>query len=113
MGVYKSVQRIRRSGNLHRTKTIPGNFKACLVPVIKNVEEKSTVKNFYPVSLHSMVSKIFKKIVSNRRFDHLEKCGLFLFSGIVSGFLDQLQIFWQLYLIELLELLTGLGLLEL
>ena len=32
---------------------------------------------------------------------------------MVLGLLDQLQIFSQLYLIELLELLTGLGLLEL
>ena len=32
---------------------------------------------------------------------------------MVLGLLDQLQIFLQLYLIELLGLLTGLGLLEL
>ena len=38
----------------------------------------------------------------------------FLISSIlVLGFLDQLQVFSQLYLIELLGLLTGLGLLEL
>ena len=72
--------------------SILGNFKAFLVHVIKNVEEKSTMKNFYPVSLNSMVSKIFKKNFSNRRVDHLEKCGLFLISSIVSGPLNQLQI---------------------
>ena len=33
----------------------------------------------------------------------------FLISNIVLGFLDQLQIFWQLYLLELLGLLAGLG----
>ena len=44
--------------------------------VFKNVGERSTAKNYHPVSL------------------------------------DQLQIFSQLYLIELLQLLTGLGLLE-
>ena len=32
---------------------------------------------------------------------------------MVLGILDQLQIFWQFYMIELLGLLTGLGLLEL
>ena len=32
---------------------------------------------------------------------------------MVLGLLDQLQIFWQLYLIELLGVLAGLGLLEL
>ena len=37
----------------------------------------------------------------------------FLISSMVIGLLDQLQIFSQLYLIELLGLLTGLGLLEL
>ena len=37
---------------------------------------------------------------------------MWLFS-VVSVLLDQLEIFWQLLLIELLELLIGLGLLEL
>ena len=37
----------------------------------------------------------------------------FLISSVVLGLVDQLQIFWKLYLIELLGLLTGLGLLEL
>ena len=37
----------------------------------------------------------------------------FLISSIVWGLLDQLQIFWQLYLIELLGCLTCLGLLKL
>ena len=37
----------------------------------------------------------------------------FLISSMVLGLLDQLQIFLQLYLIELLGLLTNLGLLEL
>ena len=38
---------------------------------------------------------------------------LFLISSMVLGLLDQLQIFWQLYLIGLLGLLTGLESLEL
>ena len=37
----------------------------------------------------------------------------FLISSMVSGPLDQLQIFLQLYVIEVLQLLTGLGLLAL
>ena len=45
--------------------------------------------------------------------DHLEKCGLFLISSIVLGVLDQLQIFSQLHLIDLVGLLTGLELLKL
>ena len=84
-----------------------------MIPVFKYVGESSTAKNYHPVSLLSVVSKIFEKLVNNRIVDHLEKCGLFLISSMVLGLLDQLQIFSQLYLIELLELLTGLGLLEL
>ena len=48
-----------------------------MVPVFKNVGERSTTKNYSPVSLLSAVSKVFKKIVNNRIVDHLEKCGPF------------------------------------
>ena len=48
-----------------------------VVPVFKNVGERSTAKNYRPVSLLSVVSKFFEKLVNNRIFDHLEKCGLF------------------------------------
>ena len=54
-----------------------------VVPVFKNIGERSTTKNYHPVSLVSVVSKVFEKLVSNRTADHLEKCSL----------LDQLQIF--------------------
>ena len=84
-----------------------------VVPVFENVGERSTSKNYRPVSLSSVVSKAFEKLVNNRIVDHLEKCGLFLISSMVLGLLDQLQIFLQLYPKELLGLLTGLGLLEL
>ena len=43
----------------------------------------------------------------------LRDVSFFLISSMVLGLLDQLQIFLQLYLIELLGLLRGLGLLEL
>ena len=48
-----------------------------MVLVFKNVREKSTAKNYCPVSLVSVVSKIFEKFVNNRIVDQLEKCGLF------------------------------------
>ena len=48
-----------------------------MVPVFKNVGERSTAKSYGPVSLLSVVSKIFEKLVNNRIVDHLEKCGLF------------------------------------
>ena len=48
-----------------------------VVPVFKNVGERSTAKNCHPVSLLSVVSKIFEKLINNRIVDHLEKCHLF------------------------------------
>ena len=57
-------------------------FPDCLkvssvVPVFKNVGERSVAKNHRPVSLLSVVSKVFEKLVNNRINDHLEKCGKF------------------------------------
>ena len=48
-----------------------------VVPVFKNVGERSTAKNYHPINLLSVVSKVFKKLVNNRIVDHLENCGLF------------------------------------
>ena len=55
-----------------------------VVPIFKNVEERSTAKNYYLVSLLFEVSKIFERLVSNRLVDQLEKCGLF--SDFENGF---------------------------
>ena len=48
-----------------------------MVPVFKNAGERSTAKNYHPVSLPSVVSKVFEKLVNNRIVGYLEKCGLF------------------------------------
>ena len=48
-----------------------------VVRVFKNVGERSTAKNYHPVSLLSVVSKVFEKLVNNRIVGHLEKCGIF------------------------------------
>ena len=48
-----------------------------VAPVFKNVGERSTFKNYCPVSLLSVVSKVFEKLVHDRIVDHLEKCGIF------------------------------------
>ena len=48
-----------------------------MVPVFKNVGERSTVKNYCPVCLLSVVSKVFVKLVNNTIVDHLEKSELF------------------------------------
>ena len=48
-----------------------------VVPVFKNIGERSTAKNYWPVSLLSAVSKVFEKLVDNKIVDELEKCSLF------------------------------------
>ena len=55
-----------------------------VVPVFKNVGERSAAKNYRPVSLLSVVSKVFEKLVNNRIVDHLENGGLF--SDLQYGF---------------------------
>ena len=56
----------------------PDCWKVLLVvPVFKNVGERSPAKNFHPASLLSVISEVFEKLVNNRISDHLEKCGLF------------------------------------
>ena len=68
--------------------------------VYKNVEERSISKKYCPLSLN------------NRLVNHLIRLVAFCsILSMVSVLLDQLQIFWQLYLIELFGLLAGLGLL--
>ena len=48
-----------------------------MVPVFKNVGERSTVKSYCPVSFLSVVSKVFEKVENNRIVNHLETCGFF------------------------------------
>ena len=48
-----------------------------VVAVFENVGERSTAKNYRPVSLLSVLSKAFEKLVNNRIVDHLQKCSLF------------------------------------
>ena len=62
-----------------------------MVPVFKNVGERSTGKNCSPVGILSVVSKVFQKPVNNRVLDHLY-VAFFLISSMVLGVLDQLQI---------------------
>ena len=48
-----------------------------MVPVFKNVGRSSAAKSYYHVSLLSVVSKVFEKLVNNKIVDHLEKSRLF------------------------------------
>ena len=51
----------------------PNRWKvSSVVPAFKNVEERSTAKNYYPVILFSVVCKVFEKLV-HRHVDHLDK----------------------------------------
>ena len=64
--------------NCLKESCFPDCWKVSLVvPVFKNVGKRSTAKNYCPVSLLSVVSKVFEKLINNRITDHLEKCGLF------------------------------------
>ena len=62
-----------------------------MVPVFKNVGERSSVKNYRPVSLLFVVSKVFGLLVTWRNVV------FFKISSMGLGLLDQPQIFWQLY----------------
>ena len=61
-----------------RESCFPDCWKvSSVVPVFKNVGERSTAKDYHPVSLLSVVSKVFEKLVNNRIVNHVENCGLF------------------------------------
>ena len=74
-----------------------------VLSVFKNAVERSTAKNYYPTILLSVINKVFENYVNNWLIDQLENSGPFI----------QQQIFCQYYLIELLGLLIGAGLLKL
>ena len=72
----------------------PDFQKASLtVPVFKYIGERSTPKSYCPVSLLSVVSKVFEKLVNNRVVDHLEKGDVFSDFQYGLGLPDQLEIF--------------------
>ena len=56
-----------------------------MVPVFRNDGERCVAKNYHLVSLLSLVSKVFEKLVNNRLVDQLEKCDFFLISSIISS----------------------------
>ena len=47
-----------------------------VVPVLKNVGERCTAKNYCPVSLLSVVSNVLEKFINNGIVDQVEKCGI-------------------------------------
>ena len=77
--------------------------------IFRNVAVRSTVKNYHPDRILSVISKVFEKLI--RLVDHQEKCGLF--SDFHYGFRPFLSTAGLLTMLELLWLLTGPELLEL
>ena len=97
-----------------KESSFPEYWKVSLVvPVFRNVGERSTAKNYHPVSFLSVVSKAFEKLVNNWILDHLEKCGLFSDFQYCFRSSQSTADLVTVVFIELIGLLTGLGLLEL
>ena len=55
-----------------------------MVPIFNILGERSTAKNYRPVSLLSVVIKVFEKLVNNGIVYHLWKCNIF--SDLQYGF---------------------------
>ena len=69
----------------------PDCWKVTLVvSLFENVGERSSAKKYHPVSLLSVVNKVFENLVNNRIVDHLVKGDPFLISSMVLGLFDQL-----------------------
>ena len=69
---------VLKTQNLMNHKSLPFKLNpALVVSAFKHVGERSTAKSNCSVSLPSVGSKDFGKLVNNRIVDHLEKCGLF------------------------------------
>ena len=81
-----------------KESSLPDYWKvSSVVPVFKTVGERSTAKNYHPVSLLSVVIKVFEKLVNNRILDHLlHKRKSYGISGqifgLISSFLSNRQL---------------------
>ena len=80
------------------------------VSVLENFEERCKTKNYHPVSLLYVVSKVFEKLANNRFVDHLEK--YVIFSDFQYS-LRSSQSTSDLLKVVSIDLLINLGLLEL
>ena len=48
-----------------------------MVPVFMSGGKRSKAKNYRPVSLLSVVTEVFEKLLNNGLVDHRKKCDLF------------------------------------
>ena len=96
-----------------------------VVPILNNVGEKYTPKNYHPVSLSFVASKAFEKLVNTWYVDLLKKCGLFYdfqygfgsqlnadFVTIVSDTVVKALGLLELWHLTHSRLLIGLGMLD-
>ena len=79
--------------NMHLQEScFPDCWKvSSVVPVSKNVGERSPAENYHPVSLLSVVSRVFEKLIG--LLITQRNVAFFLISSMVLSLLDQLQIF--------------------
>ena len=84
-----------------------------MVLVFKNVGKRSTTKNYHPISLLFVVSKVYEKLANNRILDHLEKCGLFYDFQFDFRSSQSTANLLTVVSDRIARVLTGLGLLEL
>ena len=84
--IANKLSRLLIFGRIFITQTLKSSPTSCfpdcwkvslVISVFNNVGERSTAKTYHPVSLLSVVSKVFEKPVNNGIVDHLEKGGLF------------------------------------
>ena len=61
-----------------RDSCFPNCWKeSSVVPVFKNVGDRSDPKNYRPISLLPVVSKVFERLINNKVVKHLERTELF------------------------------------
>ena len=64
--------------NMLRTSTFPSLWKLANVTPVFKKNDKQVVKNYRPISLLPLLSKIFEKILFNKVYEHLTKNNLII-----------------------------------
>ena len=80
-----------------------------MVPTFRNVGERCTAKNYCPISLLSMVSHVFEKLVNNKIVNHLKKCGFLLIFSTRPVAFDIFKAFDRVWHTGLLHKLKSYG----